>query len=54
MSKEQFTGLLRHALTVAGTWAVARGYLDAGTTEQVVGVVVVLAAAGWSISAKRE
>lgn len=53
MNKEQLIGLLRHALTVAGTYAVAKGWIGAGVMEQVVGAVVVLASVGWSTLEKR-
>jgi hypothetical protein len=53
MNRDQVLGLLRHLLTVAGTYAVAKGWIGAGVAEQVVGALVVLASAGWSTVEKR-
>ena len=53
-------GVIRHALSVVGTWLVARGLIDADTherllsegTTQVLGYVLMLAPFIWSAAQK--
>jgi hypothetical protein len=53
MNAEQFAGLFRHILTVAGAYFVTKGVTDAGTVEMVGGAATTLAAVGWSFWSKR-
>lgn len=46
--------LLRHFLTAAGTWAVAKGFTDAAGVEQIVGGVVALLAVAWGAVEKHQ
>lgn len=53
-------GVTRHALTVAGTWLVSRGLIDADTHQrlisegatQLVGYLLMLAPVAWSVAQK--
>jgi hypothetical protein len=51
---EMFLGLIRHGLTTVGGVLVAKGYIDAGLIEGVVGAIVTLLGAGWSIYDKKK
>jgi hypothetical protein len=44
-------GSIRHLLTFAGGFAVARGYIDEGTLTETVGAVVTVIGTIWSICA---
>ena len=46
--------MLRHILTAAGTWAVAKGFTDIGTVEQVVGALVTIATLVWAALEKKD
>lgn len=46
--------MLRHILTAAGTWAVAKGFTDVGTVEQVVGALVTIATLVWAAVEKKQ
>lgn len=45
--------LVRHILTFVGGAAVARGYMDDASMQQIVGAVVTLISLGWSLLDKR-
>lgn len=47
-------GLIRHALTAGGGVLVAKGYLDAGGAETVVGAIITLIGAVWSVWDKKK
>lgn len=49
MQKEILLGLLRHALTTAGGLLVSKGYLGASGLEELVGALITVAGALWSI-----
>lgn len=51
---EIINGLIRHALTAGGGILVAKGYLDAGQMDLIVGSLVTLIGVGWSIWAKKK
>jgi hypothetical protein len=51
MNKEQVLGIVRHLLTFGGGYVVAKGYFDDATLQSVVGAVVTLAGAAWSVLA---
>ncbi len=44
--------LLRHILTALGASLVARGWVDAGQADTLVGAVMTLAGLGWSVKEK--
>lgn len=54
MSAEQIGGILRTVLAAGGGYFVSKGYIDNATMMTVVGAVVTLATAGWSVWAKRK
>lgn len=47
-----FGGIIRHALTSFGGVLVAKGYLDSGAVEAIVGAAMTLIGAGWSMYRK--
>jgi len=53
MSKDMVWGVVRAVLAASGGYFVAKGLVDAGTLETVLGAVGVLFTAGWSIWAKK-
>lgn len=53
MSTEQIGGILRTILAAGGGYLVSKGYLDNATMMSIVGAVVTLLTAGWSVWAKR-
>jgi len=48
VTKDFSFSMLRHFLTLAGGWLVARGFADAATAETLVGGVMAALAVGWS------
>jgi hypothetical protein len=44
---------IRQILTIAGTWAVSKGWLDGGMAEQLTGAVLVLGSFVWSFVQKK-
>lgn len=54
MNMEQMAGVLRTVLAAGGGYFVAQGYVDNATMMSIVGAVVTLATAGWSVWAKRK
>lgn len=53
MSQDQILGIVRHVLTGLGGVLIAKGVIDAGMAEQVIGAVISLAGVVWSIWAKK-
>jgi len=51
MNKQQVIGLVRHILTFAGGYAVARGFLSDALVGEIVGAIVTIVGAVWSIAA---
>lgn len=49
MQKAQILGLVRHILTFAGGYVVARGYGDEATITEVVGGVMTIVGGVWSL-----
>ena len=47
MIQAAILSVLRSVLISAGTYAAAKGLIDAGQVEQIVGAAVVLLAAAW-------
>jgi hypothetical protein len=52
LTKEQVLGIIRHALTFVGGIFVMRGLVDETIVTEIVGGVVTLTGAIWSIVAK--
>jgi hypothetical protein len=51
--KEKLSGLIRHALTFLGGLAVAKGLVEESMIAEVIGGVMTLIGAIWSISVKK-
>lgn len=52
MNQDQIMGILRHTLTIAGGFFVAKGLVDEGTLTEIVGGLMALIGTGWSWYAK--
>ena len=52
LTKEQILGIMRHALTFVGGILVMRGLVDEVVVTEIVGGVMTLTGAVWSIIAK--
>jgi hypothetical protein len=46
-------GLVRHALTLLGGYLAAKGLLDPANVDTIVGAVLTIVGAGWSIKSKQ-
>lgn len=49
---DKISGVLRHLLTAGAGFLVAKGYFDAGMTDQIVSAVLLLAGVVWSWRSK--
>jgi len=54
MNKEQVLGIVRHALTFIGGVLVTKGLIDESTLTEVIGGVITLTGAIWSIVIKNK
>ncbi len=54
MSKEQVLGIVRHGLTFVGGLLVTKGLMDVGMVEEVMGAVITLVGAVWSVVVKNK
>ena len=52
--KDQVLGLIRHALTFVGGIIVAKGLVDESLSQEVIGGVMTLVGAIWSIVNKKK
>jgi len=52
MKKEQVLGILRHSLTFLGGLLVMKGLIDETTATEIVGGVITLVGAVWSVIEK--
>jgi len=52
--KEQSLGLIRHVLTFVGGIIVTKGLIDESLFQEVIGGVMTLVGAVWSIAAKKK
>jgi len=52
MKMDIILGLIRHALTIVGGYYVARGKLDQGSADTIIGAASALIGVGWSIANK--
>lgn len=53
MNKEKVLGIVRHILTFAGGYVVAKGLADSTMIEEVVGAIITIVGAIWSVSSKK-
>lgn len=53
MTSDQITGILRAILTALGGYFVTRGWLSSDTVNEVIGAVLTLGGAAWSIWSNR-
>ena len=53
MLKPAILAILRQILTVAGTALVAKGYVHASDLEPVIGALLTIGSAAWSVADKR-
>lgn len=53
MTKEQLLGVVRHGLTFLGGLLVTKGLLDEGMLQEVLGAVMTLVGAVWSVTSKK-
>lgn len=52
LTREQVMGIIRHTLTFVGGIVVAKGLVDETTVTEIIGGVLTLTGAIWSIVAK--
>lgn len=52
MNQDQILGIIRHTLTFVGGLLVMKGIVDESTISEIIGGVVTLTGAIWSIIAK--
>jgi hypothetical protein len=53
MDKDTILGIVRHVLTFGGGLLVTKGYFDDGTMQAVVGALMTIAGAVWSVVDKK-
>jgi len=54
MNADQWFGMIRHALTIMGGFLVAKGMLEEGVMQEIVGGIMAAIGTGWSWYAKTE
>jgi hypothetical protein len=54
MLKPAILALIRQILTVAGTALVVKGYVEASDVEPLIGALLTIGSAVWSIADKRD
>lgn len=52
--KDKILGIVRHALTFAGGYIVAKGLVDQAQFAEIVGALITLAGSVWSIVSKNK
>ena len=52
MSKERVLGIIRHTLTFVGGLLVMNGFMDEGMSSELIGGVMTLVGAIWSVVEK--
>lgn len=53
MNSNELAGVARAILAACGGYFVSRGLVDEATLQQIIGAVITLGVAAWSIWAKR-
>lgn len=51
--KDKILGLIRHALTFAGGYIVAKGLIDQVQLAEIAGAVMTIVGSIWSIASKK-
>jgi hypothetical protein len=54
MNKDTILGIVRHILTFGGGLLVTKGVVDEGTLQTIIGAVLTIAGAVWSIVDKKQ
>jgi len=54
MSSDQIQGIVRAVLAAAGGYFVAKGYFDSATLNNVIGAILTIGTAVWSVVSKIE
>lgn len=54
MTQEEILGIIRHLLTALGGVLVTKGVVDSGTVEAVVGGLLAIGGAVWSVYHKKQ
>ncbi|WP_262268612.1 MULTISPECIES: Pam3-gp28 family putative phage holin [Microvirga] len=54
MTSEVVKSLARQVLTIAGSYLVAKGYVDAENAAALAGAVATIASVVWSVTASRK
>jgi hypothetical protein len=54
ISKEQLLGIVRHTLTFIGGIFIAKGFIDEGILNELMGGAIALTGAIWSIVVKNK
>lgn len=52
--KDQTLGLIRHALTFVGGIIVAKGLVDDALFQEILGGIMTLVGAAWSVASKKK
>jgi hypothetical protein len=52
--KDQTLGLIRHALTFVGGIIVTKGLVDSALSAEIIGAIMTLVGAGWSVASKKK
>ena len=53
ISKDQALGIIRHTLTFVGGLLVLKGYVDETTLTEIIGGILALTGAIWSVVSKK-
>lgn len=48
MTKEQWLGIIRHLLTIAGGFLISKGWLDESDLMEIIGAVITIVGVVWS------
>jgi len=54
MSQDMIMGVIRALLAAIGGGLVSKGYVDEATSNTIIGAVITLGTAAWSIAAKKK
>lgn len=54
MNKDTILGIVRHVLTFGGGIAVSKGLVDDGSATEIIGALVTLVGAVWSVVSKKK
>jgi len=51
--QEKVLGIIRHILTFAGGFVVAKGFIDDSSLQEIIGALSTLIGSVWSVAAKK-